>query len=85
MSSKTKFDVFLTSQALEQLKDSNILKMLIDGRYFLCDSIDSTGVYFFMKLQSAFPIQGHEIFEVSIPHSFVLYILSFDTSTHPSL
>jgi hypothetical protein len=85
MNKKTKYDVFLTPEAIQYLKDdSTISSFLTNQKYFKCSEINPNGNYLFMKLEHPAKFEGNIIFEISIPHSFVLYIFSFDSDIHPS-
>ena len=81
---KNVFDVILTPLAIELLKNESLASFLIDKRYFHCSSIEPNGNYLFMKIKSPLKGENPTVFEISIPHSYVLYIVSFDSDVHPN-
>jgi len=78
ISKKPKFAVVLTKEAIGLLKDENILLNLVKGKYFVCEEIEPNGNYFYMKLSSggAPPILEPQLWEISVPHHYILYVLS---------
>ena len=78
ISQNPKFAVVLTDEAIRLLKDENISLNLVKGKYFVCEEIDSDGNYFYMKLSSseAPPILAPHEWEISVPHHYILYVLS---------
>jgi len=57
---------------------NNISLNLVKGKYFVCEEIETGENYFYMKLSNvgAPPIFEPHRWEVSIPHHYVLYVLS---------
>ena len=78
ISKNPKFAVVLTNEATKLLKDENISLNLVKGRYFICEEIDPAGNYFYMKLSSSGspPIFEPHSWEISVPHHYILYVLS---------
>ncbi len=73
---ETKFAVFLTEHALENLRGDSIFSLLKKDKYFLCDKINPDGNYFFMHIIDERVKGLEQMWEISIPHTFVLYVLS---------
>ena len=71
---KPKIGVILTAEAKEALQKEPIQLFLHEGRYFNCDSVSQDGFFLHMKLR--FPDNGEMVAEVSIPISYVLYMVS---------
>lgn len=84
MSSKTKYAVALTNEAVALLRPHGIKILMKNDTYFLCESIEPNGNYLFMKIEQQIETTEPRFFEVSIPHSYILYIVSFDSSIHPN-
>ena len=78
ISKKPKFAVVLTNEAIRLLQDENISMNLVNGKYFVCEEIEASGNYFYMKLSAggAPPILATHLWEISVPHHYVLYVLS---------
>jgi hypothetical protein len=78
ISKKPKFAVVLTKEAIGLLKDENIYLNLVKGKCFICEEIEASGNYFYMKLSdgSAPPILAPHMWEISVPHHYILYVLS---------
>jgi protein associated with RNAse G/E len=79
---KIHYSVVLTQEARELLKDDIIFTYLHEGTYFNCIEIDPNGNYFFMKVEKKFRNKNFTT-EISIPHRFVLYVVSADSSKSP--
>ena len=73
-----KFAVVLTNEVIRPLKDENIQLNLVKGKYFICEEIDADGNYFYMKLSNsgAPPIFEPHLWEISVPHHYILYVLT---------
>ena len=78
ISNKPKFAVVLTKEAIKLLKDENISLNLVKGKCFICEEIEASGNYFYMKLSDggAPPILAPHLWEISVPHHYILYVLS---------
>jgi hypothetical protein len=78
ISDKPKFAVVLTNEAIKLLKDENISLNLLKSKYFICEEIEASGNYFYMKLSNGRvpPILGPHSWEISVPHHYILYVLS---------
>jgi len=78
ISKKPKFAVVLTKEAIGLLKDENISLNLVKGKCFICEEIEASGNYFYMKLSDggAPPILAPHLWEISVPHHYILYVLS---------
>jgi hypothetical protein len=85
MKSKVHYDVILTKIAIQELAGESISYLLKEGSYFNCIKIDPNGPYFFMQVESENETLGKIITEINIPHHFVLYYISADSSIHPGL
>jgi hypothetical protein len=50
----------------------------VKGKCFICEEIEASGNYFYMKLSdgSAPPILAPHMWEISVPHHYILYVLS---------
>jgi hypothetical protein len=86
-SKKPKFAVVLTNEAIRLLKDENISLNLVKGKYFVCEEIEPSGNYFYMKLSGGTtpPILEPHLWEISVPHNYILYVLSGVTDKMISL
>ncbi len=87
ISKKSKFAVVLTNEAIRLLKDENISLTLVKGKYFVCEEIEPSGNYFYMKLTHGGvpPILEPHLWEISVPHNYILYVLSGVTDKMISL
>ncbi|MEW5842211.1 MAG: hypothetical protein AB1775_03000 [Bacteroidota bacterium] len=77
---KVHFDIILTSEAREILKNETIGRSLIDGRYFNCVEYNQNGYFLTMVFEHADEELGEFTTEISIPIHFVLYIISDDST-----
>jgi hypothetical protein len=71
---KTKIGVVLTAEARKALRNEPIQLFLREGQYFNCDSISQDGSFLNMKLR--LPEEGELVAEITIPISYVLYMVS---------
>jgi hypothetical protein len=71
---KLRIGVVLTAEARKALRSEPIQLFLQDGQYFNCDSISQDGFFLNMKLR--LPEEGALVAEISIPISYVLYMVS---------
>jgi hypothetical protein len=71
---KFRIGVVLTAEARKVLRSEPIQLFLKEGQYFNCDSISHDGFFLNMKLK--LPDEGEVATEISIPLSYVLYVVS---------
>jgi len=71
---RLRIGVVLTAEAQEALRSESIQLFLQDGQYFNCDFISQDGFFLNMKLK--LPEEGELIAEITIPLSYVLYMIS---------
>ena len=67
--------VILSPEGIERFTSNTIKPLLKDGKYFLCNSVQQNGYFLDMKVCCN---DGNQIYELSIPLGYVLYIISFD-------
>lgn len=85
MSKNPHYDVTLTKEAIELLQGEYISDFLIDGKYFNCIAIEPNNAFFNFKINHKHKVLGEIVTEFSIPHSFVLYIVSAEDKRTPGL
>ncbi len=71
---KTRIGVVPTAEARKALQSEPIQLFLQEGQYFSCDSISQDG--FFLNMKFKLPDEGKLAAEISIPISYVLYVVS---------
>lgn len=75
MAKKIIYAVVLTSQAIDFLKDDLISTFLTKSKYFKREAIEPNDRYLYMKLVSPIEYEGRQVYELSIPHEYVLYMV----------
>lgn len=74
-STKLHYSVVLTEEA-KKLLEKDLSEFLIDDSYFNCISIEPNGPYLFMQIDEKNTKSKRMPAEISIPHHYVLYIIS---------